>query len=323
MVLTPQQPARGAHGVTTDASHDFNAFRNSVSKSFVPLQVTSDRPEPFWGRIRSAQADEIHVSEVSATQHVVERTPELIARADRHYFKLSMLLSGTGLLIQDGREALLHPGDLAVYDTHQPYSLVFEDDFRTMVVMFPKHLLGLPTDLVSQLTAVRFDGGSGISGMIVPFLRQLVGNLEELSGTAGGRLAHSALDLVSTLFAQELDLTTDPADTHRALMRRIQAYIESNLGSADLGPNEIAAVHFISTRHLQGLFQEHGTTVSSWIRSRRLERCRRDLVDPLHAALSVAAIASKWGFADAAHFSRVFKATYGRSPSDLRTAAWL
>ena len=300
---------------------DFSGFRTAVSESFVPLQVTSDRPEPFFGRIRSAQADEIHVSEVSASQHVVERTPELIARADRDYFKLSLMLSGTGLLIQEGREAVLRPGDLAVYDTHRPYTLVFDDDFRTVVVMFPKHLIGLPPELVSQLTGVRFDGSAGVGCIVAPFLGQLVGNLGRLSGATGARLAHSALDLTATLFADHLGTAAELANPHHALMGRIREYIEANLSSVDLGPAQIAAVHFISTRHLQGLFQEQGTTVSAWIRSRRLERCRRELMDPLSAGRSVASVATRWGFVDAAHFSRVFKAAYGESPSDARAAA--
>lgn len=300
---------------------DFSGFRTAVSESFVPLQVTSDRPDPFFGRIRSAEADEIHVSEVSASKHVVERTPELIARADRNYFKLSLQLSGTGLLIQEGREAVLRPGDLAVYDTHRPYTLVFDDDFRTMVVMFPKHLIGLPPELVSQLTAVRFDGATGVGGIVVPFLGQLVANLDQLSGATGARLAHSALDLTTTLFADQLGTAAELADPHHALMQRIRDYIEANLPSAELGPTRIAAEHYISTRHLQGLFQEQGTTVSAWIRSRRLERCRRELMDPLSATRSVASIATRWGFVDAAHFSRVFKATYGESPSEARAGA--
>ncbi|GAA4155383.1 helix-turn-helix domain-containing protein [Leifsonia shinshuensis] len=300
---------------------DFSGFRTAVSESFVPLQVTSDRPEPFFGRIRSAEADEIHVSEVNASRHVVERTPELIARADRNYFKLSLMLSGTGLLIQEGREAVLRPGDLAVYDTHRPYTLVFDDDFRTVVVMFPKHLIGLPAELVSQLTAVRFDGGAGVGSIVAPYLGQLAGNLDRLSGATGARLAHSALDLTATLFADHLGTAAELAHPHHALMGRIREYIEANLSSADLGPAQLAAAHFISTRHLQGLFQEQGTTVSAWIRSRRLERCRRELMDPLSAGRSVASIATRWGFVDAAHFSRVFKAAYGESPSAARAAA--
>ena len=304
--------------VATRIARNISDFRAAVNDSFVPLQVSSAHPDRFRGMIRGAGIDEVHVSDVRATDHVVERTPELIARGDRPYFKVSLMLAGTGLLSQDDREAVLSPGDLAVYDTSRPYSLVFDQDFRTMVVMFPRHLLTLPPDMVGQLTAVRISGSEGLGSVVAPYLTQLAGNLDQLAGSTGARLAHSALDLVATVFARELGLDGESADPHRALMQRIRGHIDRNLASTDLGPASIAAAHFISTRHLHGLFQEQGTTVSTWIRTRRLEQCRRDLVDPVLADRPVAAVAARWGFVDAAHFSRAFKSTYGVSPSEFR-----
>lgn len=296
----------------------FNDFRTKVSESFVPLHCTTDHPEAFRGRLRGCGADEVHVTEITASAHVVERTPDLIARSERHYFKLSLQLSGTGLLIQDNREAVMQPGDLAVYDTYRPYTLAFDDEFRTMVVMFPKHLIGLPPHLVDKITAVRMSGRTGVGNIVAPFLAQLVANLDQLSGPTGIRLAHSTLDLVATMFAAELDVSRASADPHSALMERIRIYVDEHLATPDLGPTQIAAAHFISTRHLHGLFREQDTTVSSWIRLRRLDRCRRDLMNPMLADRPVAALASRWGFVDAAHFSRVFKATYLESPSEFR-----
>ncbi|MGN7948332.1 helix-turn-helix domain-containing protein [Microbacterium sp. 22215] len=313
-------PAAPAESVSTLIARNISEFRAAVSESFVPLQVSTNGPDHFRGVIRGASVDEVHVNEVRATSHVVERTPELIARSDRSYFKLSLMLAGTGMLIQDDREAVLQPGDLAVYDTDRPYSLVFDDDFRTMVVMFPKHLISLPADMVGQLTAVRISGQGGLGGMVVPYLTQLAGNLDQLAGTTGARLAHSALDLVTTVFTRELGLDEGSADPHRALVQRIRSYIDRNLASTDLGPASIASAHFISTRHLHGLFQEQGVTVSTWIRTRRLEQCRRDLLDPMLADRPVAAIAARWGFVDAAHFSRAFKTAFGVSPSEYRAA---
>ncbi|MCE0508504.1 MULTISPECIES: AraC-like ligand-binding domain-containing protein [Microbacterium] len=311
-------PAATAESVSTLVARNISDFRAAVSESFVPLQVTTEGPDHFRGVIRGASVDEVHVSDVRATSHIVERTPELIARGDRSYFKVSLMLAGTGLLIQDDREAVLQAGDLAVYDTDRPYSLVFDEDFRTMVVMFPKHLISLPADMVGQLTAVRISGHEGLGGMVVPYLTQLAGNLDQLAGTTGARLAHSGLDLVTTVFTRELGLDQVSADPHRALVQRIRAHIDRNLASTDLGPASIAAAHFISTRHLHGLFQEQGVTVSTWIRTRRLEQCRRDLLDPMLADRPVAAIAARWGFVDAAHFSRAFKSTFGVSPSEYR-----
>lgn len=313
--------ARRSGSVSNNIAHNFWDFKTAVTESFVPLNVTSERPDPFWGRIRSAGANQVHVYEVSAATHLVERTPELIARDDRRYYKLSLQLAGTGLLIQDNREALLEPGDIAIYDTDRPYSLYFDDEFRTVVLMFPQHLIDLPVEVVRQLTATRLSRADTLVGMVGPFIAQLASNLEQVSGTTGMRLTHSAIDLVTTVLANKLDLDRAGNSRHLALLQQVRQYIETNLASVELGPTQIAAAHFISTRHLHSIFREQGTTVSSWIRARRLERCRRDLLDPLYADRPVAAIAARWGFVDAAHFSRVFKAAYDSSPSELRATA--
>ncbi|WP_323741214.1 helix-turn-helix domain-containing protein [Microbacterium sp. VKM Ac-2870] len=303
--------------VTSIVAHEFSEFRSAASDFYVPLRLTVDHPERFAGRIRASSLDEIHVSEITARSHTVERTPELIARGSRSYYKLSLQLAGSGLLIQDRREAMLRPGDIAVYDTERPYTMVFDDDFRMMVVMFPQTLLNLPPEAIGQLTAVRFAEGEGIGGMIAPFLARMVENLDVLSGATGARLALNAVDLVSTMFASELGVAATPT-THDVLMLRVRSYIEEHLGESDLGPSEIAAAHFISTRHLHGIFRERDTTVSTWIRTRRLERARRDLIDPMLMGYSIGAIAARSGFVDAAHFSRLFKSTFGESPSELR-----
>jgi AraC-like DNA-binding protein len=304
--------------VSTSIAQDFADFRNAVSASFVPLHVTSDAPGRFWGRIRACTVDDVHVTEIRAAEHVVERTPALITAGDRQYYKLSLLLAGTGLLIQDGREAVMQAGDLAVYDTQRPYTLVMDDDFRTMVLMFPHHLLDLPPALVGQLTAVRMSGREGLGSVVAPFLARLVDDLEQFAGPVGGRLAHNALDLVSTMIASTLAVEPGAHNRHHALVEQIRRYIDRHLAAPDLGPERIAAAHYISTRHLHALFRGQGATVSSWIRARRLERCRRELLDPVSTGRPIGAIAAKWGFVDAAHFSRVFRAAFGQSPSELR-----
>jgi AraC-like DNA-binding protein len=83
----------------------------------------------------------------------------------------------------------------------------------------------------------------------------------------------------------------------------------------------IAAENHVSLRYLHKLFETQQMTVAGWIRQRRLERCRRDLRDPALSHLPVSAIAARSGLIDAAHFSRVFRAAYGISPSEYRLTA--
>ncbi|MGW5265624.1 helix-turn-helix domain-containing protein [Microbispora sp. NPDC004025] len=88
-----------------------------------------------------------------------------------------------------------------------------------------------------------------------------------------------------------------------------------------LTPETIAAAHQISVRHLYTLFAEQGLTVAAWIRRCRLEQCHRDLADPRRRSLPIQSVAARWGFTDAATFSRAFRAAYGMSPRDHRDLA--
>jgi AraC-like DNA-binding protein len=313
------QPA--SQNLKSSVALTFDHWKHLVAESFVPLAARTADVDGFRGQLRSRVLDRMSVVEVTATSHEVHRTPALIAQASERYFKLNLQLEGTGLLIQDNREALLRPGDLAIYDTNRPYTLAFEEEARMMVVMFPCDALSLPTDYVGQLAAVRMAGSTGLSGIVGQFIRQLSENLEVLSGPSGSRLAANALDLVSTLLHAEMDIAPDRMKPQALLAVSVREYIEANLSDPQLSPASIAAAHFISTRHLHNVFHESGTTVASWIRSQRLDGARRELRDPLHAGKSVAAVAARWGFLDAAHFSRIFRDAFGMSPSDWRRGA--
>jgi len=318
-MLTATAPA--SQDVTTSVARTFDDWKHLVAESFVPLAARTADVDGFRGQLRSRVLDRMSIVEVTATSHEVHRTPALIAQAGERYFKLNLQLEGTGLLIQDNREALLAPGDLAIYDTNRPYTLAFEEQARMMVVMFPCDALTLPTDYVGQLAAVRMAGGTGLSGIVGQFIRQLSENLDVLGGPSGSRLATNALDLVSTMLHAEMDIAPDRMKPQALLAASIREYIEANLSDPLLAPASIAAAHFISTRHLHNVFHESGTTVASWIRSQRLEGARRDLRDPLHAGKSVSTVAARWGFLDAAHLSRTFRDAFGLSPTDWRRQA--
>ena len=314
------ETATGRQEILAEQAHDFCSWRRLVTRSFVPLEVTSGKGHTFRGTMQSRTMEDVSVVAVDADSHNVFRTPALISDTDRRYFKLSIMLAGSGLLIQDNREALLQPGDIAVYDTHRPYTLAFDDNFRSLVLMFPQQLVGLPASAVGQLTAVKMSGDAGLGKVISPFLVEIARNLDQLSGASGARLAHNAVDLVSTMFSAELDMSDGANRSSRAqLTARIRGFIEVNLRDPELNPASVAAAHFISYRYLHLLFREENETPANWIRSRRLEQIRRELRDPAHAHRSISSVASGWGFHDAAHFSRIFRATFDSTPSEFRT----
>ncbi|UOR01914.1 helix-turn-helix domain-containing protein [Leucobacter allii] len=314
--------------VFTATTNDLSEYAALVHDSVMPLAVES-RHRRFAGRMRTITRGAFVCIDVEAPEHVVERTPELIAAgAGNDFYKLSLMLSGEGTVMQDDREAVLRAGDLAIYDTSRPYSLLSGEGARTAIVMFPRELLPLPPAEVGRLTAVRFAKDAGLAAGISPFLTHLMDHLEMLATPAGSRLPRNIVDLLGTLLASEFDRREagerlGGRGSSGALLQRILGYIEAHLGEPDLGPERIAAAHFISPRYLQVLFQRNGLTVSSWVREQRLARCFDELVDPTVLEQPIAAVAARWGMLEPTHFSRAFKKRYGISPRQARREAGL
>ena len=75
----------------------------------------------------------------------------------------------------------------------------------------------------------------------------------------------------------------------------------------------------MSVRTLHALFEDVELSVAGLVRTERLARCLEDLQQPNGG--SVTDIAFRWGFCDAAHFSRVFKREFGATPSEVRQVA--
>ncbi|WP_238442069.1 helix-turn-helix domain-containing protein [Streptomyces pratensis] len=65
------------------------------------------------------------------------------------------------------------------------------------------------------------------------------------------------------------------------------------------------------------MFDGEGVTVSRWIQHRRLEETLRELSRRGGVSRpAVAVVGKRWGYGNAAHFSRSFPAAYGISPSN-------
>lgn len=135
------------------------------------------------------------------------------------------------------------------------------------------------------------------------------------------RLHATGVDLLATAFAEQAGVGFCVSESHTMLRRRISDFIDRHLCDPELSCMSIAAAHGISERYLRKLFAGGSLSASDLIWSRRLERARRDLIDPLRAHRTVTAIGYDVGFKDAAHFSRAFKARFGITPTEQRRAS--
>jgi AraC-like DNA-binding protein len=302
------------------AAERFDAWQETISQAFVPLEATPTSDSVFTGSLSCHTVGSAQISDVAGGPVRVERAPRTIRRADPGYIKVGLQTAGHGMVTQAGRTAVLAPGDLAVYDTGRPYTLDFDGTFHMIVLMFPRDMWQIRDTTLMEATARRICGQRGVGGLISPLLRSMPAALLRDDLAHNIHVADALLDLVSAAVADIGGATPVAQSSAAALLVRIKAFVDANLGDVSLSGPEIAAAHHISVRYLQRLFEIEGTTVTAWIRGRRLERIRRELADPRTAAESTGTIAARWGLVDASHFSKAFKAAYGATPREYRLA---
>ncbi|MFI9150107.1 helix-turn-helix domain-containing protein [Streptomyces sp. NPDC053367] len=218
-------------------------------------------------------------------------------------------------------ETALAPGDVCFYDARRPPLTDFPAGARAKVFLVPCALLGLADADVPRLTAAPVSRTSRLGALLSPLLSDLAHAVAVARSPVDEMLARNAVNVLATLAAERLEEGARPDRPRSPLVAKILEYVELHLGEPELTPEVIARAHHISVRYLHKLFQEQGTSVGRWVQRRRLEECRRELVLRGHGNRTIAAVAGRWGFLSATHFSRVFRTAYGMSPREWRDTA--
>ncbi|MFC9291755.1 helix-turn-helix domain-containing protein, partial [Streptomyces sp. NPDC057052] len=208
------------------------------------------------------------------------------------------------------------------YDARRPPALDFPERFRATVFLVPADLLGLTPADAGRITRTPVARTSRLGALLSPLLSDLARTAAEARPPVGEMLAGNAVNLLATLAAEQLGtVAPGPGSQAPPMTVRIMEYVELHLTEPELSPEILARAHHISVRYLHKLFQDEGTTVGRWILRRRLEECCRDLTRHGRGSRTIAAMAGRWGFTSATHFSRVFRTAYGMSPREWRDRA--
>jgi AraC-like DNA-binding protein len=221
----------------------------------------------------------------------------------------------------NNREAMIEKGDAYLLPCGDRASIRVASDVQFRSVRLPRAALASNVINLNDAYCRRIPRDTPALVLLKRYLALLE---DETVTLADPGLQHSAVTHVYDLLARTLGATRDAAaladgrGVRAARLKAIKDDIARHLTDARLSVHTVAARHKVSSRYVQRLFDESGSTFTEYVMEQRLERAHRLLSDPRLSYRTLTAIAFAAGFNDLSHFQRRFRARYGAPPSELR-----
>jgi AraC family transcriptional activator of tynA and feaB len=304
-------------------AHRLDAWSEILAATHLAFEVraTDRTPDEFRGVVTQRTFGDLRLVDCAALPFHGHRSRAVIGETganDRdNVLGFQFVYKGAEVVREGARELALTPGDLVLWDGLQPTDVEIVEPFFKRTLLFPRDRVLTVCPRLADMRALPALESSGAARLLVRYMNALALELPQLGPAAETAAATAALELLRA--AVEPSLPTSRAAERAALRADIRRYVRARLHDPGLGPTSIALAHSMSVRALHALFEDADSSVATLVRNERLGRCLEDLQRTNGG--SVTEIAFRWGFCDAAHFSRVFKRCFGTTPSEVRHAA--
>jgi len=291
----------------------FAYWHEEICRNFCRAESTPVAAERFDASLSRTELGTVQISQIECAPLRYQRAPSDVRSAPSDDFLLSLLLDGEGHLEQHGHHARQQVGDVAIYDTAQPFVYQFPDRYRMALLKVPRRAMLARVPTAEQLPSLLISGQTALGALAGNMIRNAAAL--DLDGPAAAKVGASIVDVIAAAMDVEFGGMAPVNGRHASLLARAQSHIRSHLDDPELDVESIAAALSVSTSTLARLFAGAGTTVMRWLWDERLATSHRVLVEG--RARQVTEVALSCGFSSFSHFSRSFKARYGQSPNTL------
>ncbi|GAA4539294.1 helix-turn-helix domain-containing protein [Pseudonocardia xishanensis] len=290
-----------------------------LSRTLLPMSVRlpDGAARSFRGRVRRQWVDDLALVECSSDPFRGRRGHAHLATDDDDYLAVIVDVTGREHVAQGGMVVDVHPGGGVALSGGSDMHFEVTTAYRKRCLVVPSRALAEATGMGPRHGCVELRPDNPAVALLDGYLGTLARTLPGMAGPARTAARQAAIQLVAGALQPDPGGWAADAAVEPALRASMDSWIDRHLLDAELSPEAIAAAHAVSVRTVYRLFERNGETFRQVVRTRRLDRARQELAD---GDRPVAAIAARWGFADASHFSRTFKTAFGVSPRDFRAA---
>jgi AraC family transcriptional activator of tynA and feaB len=219
------------------------------------------------------------------------------------------------------REYGLMSGSMAVYEANTEYELDFNGASNSIVLAIPRAELEASVANLRSHLEHSFHYDSELVRLLAHLCKGILDSERRLNQAVHDELSSSVLNLVAATMHQANDEAPQaPTWGQNAMLNRIKSHVRKNIQDAELDPAKVADAIGITVGYLHKVFRSEDSSIMRFILSERLERCRMELARGDRVE-NISQIAFTWGFNDASHFTRSFRAKFDMSPREYRRRA--
>lgn len=273
---------------------------------------------PLYGTLTAGRTTRgVGMAHITSSPQTIQRLGD---EADAIWLALHL---GGDAALHDGQQTIeLAPGDIIFGPAQAQAGLDFRSNFRQFMVSMPRASLKARLPGGPAFTLGHLSGRTGLGRMFAGTLTALAEAFDTLDDDDIAPVESALSEFIATsLAARRNPAAPAISSTQAATVHRLCQHVDANLSDASLSLAAVAAHERVSERLVQKLFEGIGQTFTSYLRQRRLERCRADLANRQYGHLSISDICFRWGFNDPTHFSHCFRDRYSMSPRQYRQQA--
>jgi AraC-like DNA-binding protein len=295
------------------------AWTDKLNEFYYPLDVEAPSADFSYGWLSSIDIGGVRLGSVESDAMLVHRRKTHVSARSGDFYLIPMPLTLPLRLHQRGREALVAPTDLAIVGTCDTYTYEQRTRNASTTLRVPGCMLRERINDIDDWTARSFSAQQASVAMFLDFARSFCRYGARLDAESAAAMTHHLLDLLAIALCSPGGAGgSDESAVCSAYRQRALRMVDNHLGENDLSPSRVAEEIGISDRYLQRIFAQRGQTLSSVIRARRVTEAKRLLANRQARTRSIATIGYQVGFADPAHFSRVFREQTGETPAEYR-----
>lgn len=297
-----------------------DVMEDVIQKSSAPSWIKPGSPgEAIQGRYETWEFGAVSLTRVWLTGLSVVRTPRQIRVSPSPVVQVVLKDRGRVRYSLGDTQYEAGPDRMFLFDLNLPFAVEWSHGAETILAV-PLELLALPSTTIGQ--ALDQLPGSPLYPLVANQISTMVALADGLEADlAAAELGTACVDMVRALMNSAATLGSDDvgaAIPAHVLLTQVREYVRRNITDPDLDAARIARAHHVSLRFLYKVCANAGMSLAQWIIRERLERARAELARPQTRHWTIAVVAQRCGFRDAAHFTRRFRAAYGVTPSDWR-----